>query len=159
MHDLWSHQRSKLFKRFFLPTLVAIGHSWTMTPIWPWLTPAWHLTPSMHYTSVKDSSYRVQPYFFHLSPDTIGCENTVHLFIMFIAFYYDYEWTHHQAQVNCCMLLYQALFKRFTSRPKCLTTWQEVLAKLGCTSTQDCTHIKYNEIQRWILRELKWVVC
>ena len=38
---------------FFPPNLVATGISMQLTPGWPQLTPAWHLTPAMHYTLVR----------------------------------------------------------------------------------------------------------
>ena len=46
---------------YFLPNLVAI---WHFKSIWHlvdpgWRTPAWHLTPSMHYTLVRGSSHQI----------------------------------------------------------------------------------------------------
>ena len=68
LHILWPHQCIILLSRvlptkssshslgqqgFFLPNLIALGHSWA---IWPLLDPGWPLTLSMHCTLVKGSS-------------------------------------------------------------------------------------------------------
>ena len=50
------HPSISLHFGFFLLYLAVIGHSWA---IWPLVDPAWHLTKSMPYISVRGSSYHL----------------------------------------------------------------------------------------------------
>ena len=44
---------------YFPPYLVAIGHFEAIWPGWSQMTPAWPLTPAMHYTLLRGSSYQI----------------------------------------------------------------------------------------------------
>ena len=59
LHDLWPQQCITLWSRV-LPTKFGGLRAFlsNLTSGWPWLTPTWPLTPPMHYTQVRGSSYQ-----------------------------------------------------------------------------------------------------
>ena len=60
VHDLWPQQCITLWSGI-LPTKFG-GHRAflsNVTPGWPRITPAWPLTPAMHYTLVRGSSHQI----------------------------------------------------------------------------------------------------
>ena len=61
LHDLWSHECTTLWSRV-LPTKFGCHRAFlsNLTSGWRRLTSAWHLTPAMHYTSVRAFSNQIQ---------------------------------------------------------------------------------------------------
>ena len=60
MHDLWPQQSITLWSGV-LPTKFG-GHRvflGKLTSGWPWMTPAWLLTPAKYYALVRGSSYQI----------------------------------------------------------------------------------------------------
>ena len=57
LHDFWPHQCTTLRSRVL--STKSGGHRTFLRQFKPWLTPMWPLTPGMHFTLVKGSSYQL----------------------------------------------------------------------------------------------------
>ena len=58
-YDLWPQHCIMLWSGFFLTNGCHRAFLSNLTSGWPQLTPAWPLTPAMHYALVRDSSYQI----------------------------------------------------------------------------------------------------